>query len=77
MDKIILVIELFKSLQCDSFIKMGEVEEVQERKDVMLERDASVEDSEQLKPVVVHIPRVAARTITGPANLQNQGAIDW
>jgi hypothetical protein len=25
----------------------------------------------------VHIPRVAARTITGPANLQNQGAMDW
>ncbi|KAJ4431502.1 hypothetical protein ANN_20100 [Periplaneta americana] len=56
---------------------MGEVEEVQGRKDVMLERDPSVEDSEQQKPVVVHIPRVAARTITGPANLQNQGAIDW
>jgi hypothetical protein len=56
---------------------MGEVEEVQGRKDVMLERDASVEDSEQPKPVVVHIPRVAARTITGPANLQNQRAIDW
>jgi hypothetical protein len=56
---------------------MGEVEEVQGRKDVMLERDPSVEDSEQPKPVVVHIPRVAARTITGPANLQNQGAIDW
>lgn len=56
---------------------MGEVEEVEGRKDVMLERDPSVEDSEQPKPVVVHIPRVAARTITGPANLQNQGAIDW
>ena len=56
---------------------MGEVEEVQGRKDVMLERDPSVEDTEQQKPVVVHIPRVAARTITGPANLQNQGAIDW
>lgn len=56
---------------------MGDVEEVQGRKDVVLERDASVEDSEQPKPVVVHIPRVAARTITGPANLQNQGAIDW
>ncbi|PSN34557.1 WD repeat-containing protein 11 [Blattella germanica] len=57
---------------------MGEVEEVQGRKDVMLERDPSIDDSEQQqRPVVVHIPRVAARTITGPANLQNQGAIDW
>ena len=56
---------------------MGDVEEVQGRRDVMLERDASVEDLEQPKPVVVHIPRVAARTITGPAILQNQGAIDW
>lgn len=71
------MIELLKLLQHDYFIKMGEVEEVQVRKDLMLERDASVEDSEQVKPVVVHIPRVAARTITGPANLQNQGAIDW
>jgi hypothetical protein len=56
---------------------MGETKEVEGHKDVMLERDASVEDSEHPKPVVVHIPRVAARTITGPVNLQNQNAIDW
>ncbi|XP_046385283.1 WD repeat-containing protein 11-like [Ischnura elegans] len=48
-----------------------------------VERSSSVEEGymaatgEQHKPTVVQIPRVAARTITGPANLQNQGAIDW
>nr|CAD7432286.1 unnamed protein product [Timema monikensis] len=57
---------------------MGELEEVQGHKDLFLERQPSVEESgDQHRQVVVQIPRVAARTITGPANFQNQGAIDW
>jgi len=27
--------------------------------------------------VVVHVPRVTARTFPGPASPQNKGAIDW
>nr|CAD7258867.1 unnamed protein product [Timema shepardi] len=57
---------------------MGELEEVQGHKDLFLERQPSVEEAgDQHRQVVVQIPRVAARTITGPANFQNQGAIDW
>ncbi|XP_067012842.2 WD repeat-containing protein 11 [Anabrus simplex] len=53
------------------------VEEVQGRKDLTIERAPSVEEPDQPKMVSVQIPRVAARTVTGPANIQNQGAIDW
>ncbi|GLH00339.1 Uncharacterized protein GBIM_06748 [Gryllus bimaculatus] len=56
---------------------MADVEEVQGQRDVTIERGPSVEEPDQPRTVAVQIPRVSARTITGPANLQNQGAIDW
>lgn len=56
---------------------MGDVEEVQERRDVLIERNPSVEESEQQKMAPIQIPRVSARVITGAANQQNQGAVHW
>ncbi|XP_063221643.1 WD repeat-containing protein 11-like [Bacillus rossius redtenbacheri] len=57
--------------------EMGEVDEEHGQKDSALDRVPSVEEEDQQKQHIFHIPRVAARTITGPANLQNQNAIDW
>ncbi|XP_071448701.1 WD repeat-containing protein 11-like [Hetaerina americana] len=66
---------------------MVETEEARSKRrgsrEIAVERSSSVEEpyttisSEQQKPAIGQIPRVAARTITGLANLQNQGAIDW
>lgn len=56
---------------------MGDVEEVQGRKDITIESNQTAEEPEQHKVVSVPVARVSPRTITGPANAQNQGAIDW
>lgn len=56
---------------------MGEIEDSHGTNEPVLTKTPSVDESEPQKQLIVQIPRVAARTITGPANQLNNGAIDW
>ena len=56
---------------------MGEIDDSHSTNEPVLAKTPSVDETEHQKQLVVQIPRVAARTITGPANQLNNGAIDW
>lgn len=55
---------------------MGEIDDAPSSNEPVLAKASSIDESDQ-KPLIVQIPRVAARTITGSANALNNNAIDW